>query len=137
MTRLSSVPLAGRSVKHALMIDLDDVGGVLAQHAGDAASSPGLSGMSSVRRDIRPARASSRVSTLCEQPRVDVAAGEHETDLLPAKRCGSAMTAAKAGRARAFDHGLLDQRSARPRALDMRFADEHDIVDVATHDACG
>ena len=49
--------------------------------------------------------------------------------LRPAKRSGWASTRGEAGRAGAFDHGLLDREQHRQRPLDLVLGDQDDVVD--------
>ena len=64
-----------------------------------------------------------------QQPRVDVAAAEHQADraALEARRIGEHRR--QAGGAGAFGHGLLDGEEKAQRLLDLLLGHEHDIVD--------
>jgi hypothetical protein len=64
-----------------------------------------------------------------EQPRVDVAAGQHEADLLAGEPLAVRHHRGQPGRAGALDHGLLDLQQQRDRGLEVGLADQHDVVD--------
>src|SRR3546814_10070180 len=54
-----------------------------------------------------------------EQPRVDIAAGEHESDLAPGKFLGMREHRREPRRARALDHPLFDLAQQAHRALEV------------------
>ena len=72
-----------------------------------------------------------------DQPRIDVAAGQHEADIAPGKTLRRRQHRGKARRAGALDHGLFDRDQHRHRTLDLVFGDEHDVVDETADDVGG
>jgi hypothetical protein len=63
-----------------------------------------------------------------EQPRVDIAAAQHQTDLAPANSSGCAKQRGEACGARALDHRLFDLEQQADRAFQMTLGDQHDVV---------
>ncbi len=110
---------------------------VLPQHTGHARklSRP----IRNIERQARHAPSARELARqhVGEKARVDVAAREHQAHLLAreAQRIGD--DGREAGCACAFHDGLLDEEELVHGALEMRFAHEHDVVDVTAHDALG
>ncbi len=72
-----------------------------------------------------------------EQPGVDIAAAQHQADLLACKPLGIGQHRRETSRARAFDHGLLDLQQQRNRVFERRLANQQDLVDQRRDDLRG
>ena len=72
-----------------------------------------------------------------DQPRIDVAAGQHEADMASGKPLRRCQHRGKADGARAFHHRLFDRDQHRHRAFDLILRDENDVVDETADDVGG
>ena len=67
-----------------------------------------------------------------KQPRVDVAAAQHEADGATREAVRHSGTRPPAGGTRALDHRLLDGDEVAHGVLDLGLGDEQDVVDQAS-----
>ena len=69
-----------------------------------------------------------------QQPRVDVAAAQHEADGAALEAVAMRADGRQAGRARALHHRLLDVDEQAHGVLDLRLRDQQDVVHQPPHD---
>ena len=69
-----------------------------------------------------------------QQPRVDVAAAQHEAEGAALEAVRRLQHRGEAGRARALHHRLLDVDQQADSALDLLLGDQDDVVDQLAHD---
>ena len=72
-----------------------------------------------------------------EHPGVDVAAAEHDADVLVAEHARVLEQRGEPGRARALEDRLFDLGAERDRLLDALLGDDDDVVDELGDDARG
>ena len=137
MTNCSSVALAGRSEKVRWCETSMMLAPASASSAATAANWPGLSGISSDKLRQPPLARELARQHRGDQPRVDVAAAQDQTNLLAGEARGIGHDRRKARGAGALDDRLLDRDQGRDCALELGFADERDVVDQAADDFRG
>ena len=72
-----------------------------------------------------------------QQPRVDIAAAQHQPDALAREFLGVRQHRRQPSRARALHHGLLDLQQQRHRMLERALVDQQDLVDQLRNDLGG
>ena len=85
----------------------------------------------------RCSRTSSRVQHRGQQPRVDIAAGEDQPDLLAAETLGIGQQRGQGGRAGALGDGLLDIAVEGDGPLEEGLLDQQHVVDQRPGDGEG
>ena len=83
----------------------------------------------------QPARADhAALDDLGQHQRIDVAAAQDDADFLAGEARRLLHQRRQAGRAGAFDDGLLDFEQQQDSLLDVALGDQHDVVDSARDD---
>ena len=118
-------------VEQALVEDLNDVSAGLADDAGDLGErAPGESVISERSRTSRPLRTMPRISTEDEDARIDVAATQHDADLLTLEALrGSASRAAMPAAPAPSATSFCWISSISTARSSLSFVDQHDLVD--------
>ena len=111
------------------MVHLVDVGARVPSSAVTSASEPGTSRTSTARRASRPAAHHAALDDLRQHQRIDVAAAEHQPDLLALEALRVPQQRGQPGGAGAFDHRLLDLEQHQDRLLDVALVDQQEVVD--------
>ena len=110
-------------VEQALVVHLDDVAGVFADHSRQAREGAGHVGQLATQADEPALAHEAAHQDRGEQPRVQIAAGDHDPDPAAAKPLGLGEHGGETGRPGALSHELLSLEQ------DLNGAFEHDLVD--------
>ena len=124
----------GRQVgEHPLVVDLDDVGAGLAQQVGDLGQRARPIHQIDGELGQPPLAGQLARQHAGQQPRVDVAAAQHEADAAADELVAHLEGGRQAGRAGAFHHRLLDVDQQAHGVLDLGLGHQHDVVDQLAH----
>src|SRR5216683_5216078 len=110
-------------VEQTLVVDLDDVAGVLADYSREAGERARHIGQRATQANEPALAHQATHQDRGEQTRVDTAAGDDDPDPPTAKPFGGGDDGGETGRPRTLDHELL------PLEQDLDGTFEHDLVD--------